>query len=302
MTAGLAATASAALSATQGVMSAVQGTFASFVLAAGDPLSHVVPHRLSHDHASFLYYVYNHMFMLVLAAILLLVVVPVVARKDALVPKGFRNFLEAILQYIRNEVARPVLGKDTDLFIPFLWTQFLLILTANLLGMLPITEVGQMATGDMQLHLGGTATGNIGITAGLAICAFVLFHASGVVKLGPGRYAKHALLGHGPWWLIPLFVPIEIIGALVKPFALAIRLFANMTGGHIVLAVLMSFAITGINMAADEGAYGMIGVTIASVLGAVAINLLELFVAFLQAYIFTFLTALFLGAAIHPEH
>jgi len=271
----------------------------SVVFAEADPLSHVRPHALAHS--GFWAAVNNHMFMLVLAAVLLLIILPLVARKKALVPSGFRNCLEAVLQYIREEVARPALGEQTDKFIPFLWTMFLLILTANLLGMIPFTDLGQLALQDPHLHIGGTATGNIGITAGLAICAFLLFHFSGVVQLGFGRYAKHLLLGHGPIWLAPLFVPIEIMGALVKPFALAIRLFANMTGGHVVLAVLLGFAVTGVKMGI-AGSYGMFGVTLVSVLGAVAINLLELFVAFLQAYIFTFLTALFLGAAIYPEH
>ncbi|MDA1194412.1 MAG: F0F1 ATP synthase subunit A [Planctomycetota bacterium] len=281
---------------------AAPAALAGLILAGGDPLSHVLPHALSSDPNSFWHHVTNHMLMLVVSAVLLMVFVPLAARKTALVPTGFRNFVEAILQYIREEVARPVLGKDTDTFITFLWTIFALILTANLLGMIPITEMSQLATQNWHLHLGGTATGNIGITAGFAICAFLLFHLSGIRKLGAGHYAKHALLGHGPLWLAPLFIPIEIIGALVKPFALAIRLFANMTGGHIVLAVILGFAVTGIQMAITEGAYGMLGVTLVSVLGAVAINLLEIFVAFLQAYIFTFLTALFLGAAIHPEH
>ncbi|MDJ0522447.1 MAG: F0F1 ATP synthase subunit A [Planctomycetota bacterium] len=279
-----------------------QTLLASVFVAGADPLSHVIPHELSADKASFWHYVYNHMLMLVLAALLLVIFVPIAARKKALVPTGFRNFLEAILQYIRNEVARPVLGKDTDTFIPFLWTLFCLILTANLLGMLPLTYVGQLAFQDPHLHIGGTATGNVGITAGLAICAFLLFHLSGIKRLGGGHYAKHILLGHGPLWLAPLFVPIEIAGMLVKPFALAIRLFANMTGGHIVLAVLMGFAVTGLRMALDDGSYGMLGVTLVSVIGALAINLLEIFVSFLQAYIFTFLSVLFLGASIHPEH
>ncbi len=270
-----------------------------FLAAGGDPLSHTRPHKLADS--GFWAAVNNHILMFVVAALLLLIFIPITARKKALVPTGFRNFLESILQYIRNEVARPALGKDADKFVPFLWTMFLLILTANLLGMIPFTDLGQLALQDPHLHIGGTATGNIGITAGLALCAFMLFHFSGVVRLGPGRYAKHLLLGHGPIWLAPLFIPIEIIGALVKPFALAIRLFANMTGGHVVLAVLLGFAVTGIKMGVD-GSVGMFGVTVVSVLGAVAINLLELFVAFLQAYIFTFLTALFLGAAIHPEH
>lgn len=285
-----------------GLTAAAQTAFTNLILAGSDPISHVVPHALSADESSFWHHVTNHMFMMVLSGILLLIVVPIAARKDSLVPSGFRNFLEAILQFIREEVARPALGKDTDTFIPFLWTMFFLILTANILGLIPFTDIGMLATQNPHLHIGGTATGNFGITVGLAIAAFLLFHLAGVKKLGFGHYSKHLLLGHGPWWLAPLFIPIEIMGAVVKPFALAIRLFANMTGGHIVVAVLLGFAVTGIQMAMSDGAYGMLGVTLAAGLGAVAINLLELFVAFLQAYIFTFLTALFLGAAIHPEH
>jgi len=284
-----------------GLTATAQTAFANLILAGGDPISHVVPHALSQDGASFWHYVTNHMFMMVLSGIVLLLVATLAARQKSLVPTGFRNFLESILQFIREEVARPALGKDTDTFIPFLWTMFFLILTANLLGMIPLTDIGMLATQNPHLHIGGTATGNFGITVGLALAALFLFHLSGVKKLGFGHYAKHLLLGHGPWWLAPLFIPIELMGAVVKPFALAIRLFANMTGGHIVVAVLLGFAVTGIESAMG-GSWGMLGVTAAAGLGAVAINLLELFVAFLQAYIFTFLTALFLGAAIHPEH
>ena len=285
-----------------GLAGAAQAATATIWIASGDALSHVVPHALSHDKSSFWHHVTNHMLMYVVAAALLVLVIPVVARKNALVPTGFRNCLEAVLQFIRNEVARPALGEDTDVFIPFLWTQFLLILTANLLGLLPITELGQAALNDPELHIGGAATGDVGITAGLAICAFVLFHVSGVRKMGAGRYAKHALLGHGPVWLIPLFIPLEIAGALTKPFALAIRLFANMTGGHMVVAVLLGFAVGGINAAMDHGQFGMLGITAISCAGALAIYMLEIFVAFLQAYIFTFLTALFLGMSLHAEH
>lgn len=273
-------------------------TSGSLLVAADDPLSHVLPHTLARFGE---YALTNHLLMLVLAALLLVVFVPLAARKEAIVPRGFRNFLEAILQFIREEVARPVLGGLTDRFIPFLWTVFFLILTANLLGLVPLTAFGQAAARDPHLHIGGTATGNIGVTAGLALCAFVLFHVSGMRQHGVGHYWKNFFFGHMPFALSILFIPLEIVGALVKPFALAIRLFANMTGGHIVVAVLTGFAVTGVRMGM-EGAVGMYGVTLVSVLGAVAISLLEVFVAFLQAYIFTFLTALFLGMAVHAEH
>ena len=265
------------------------------VLASDDPMSHVVPHNLFGP-------VTNHVLMLIVAAVLLLIFVPIAARKKDLVPRGFRNFLEALLQFIREDVARPALGELTDRYIPFLWTMFTLILTANLLGLIPIGAILGGVTQDSHLlHWGGTATGNIGITAGLALCAFLLFHLSGMRQQGVGKYLYNTFLGHAPWPLWPLFIPLELIGALVKPFALAIRLFANMTGGHIVVAVLLGFAVTGVEMGI-AGSPGMYGVTVVSVLGAVAINLLELFVAFLQAYIFVFLTALFLGTAVHPEH
>jgi F-type H+-transporting ATPase subunit a len=265
------------------------------VLAADDPLSHVVPHKIFAE-------ITNHVLMLIVAGLLLLIVIPLATRNKSLVPSGFRNFLEAILQFIREDVARPALGSLTDRYIPFLWTMFMLILTANLLGLVPIGALLGITTQDTHmLHWGGTATSNFGITAGLAICAFLLFHISGMRQQGAGKYLYNTFLGHAPWPLWPLFIPLELVGALVKPFALAIRLFANMTGGHIVVAVLLGFAVTGLKMGID-GSVGMFGVTAASVAGAVAISLLEVFVAFLQAYIFVFLTALFLGTAVHPEH
>ena len=266
------------------------------MLAAGDdPLSHVVPHKIFNE-------ITNHAMMFVLAGILLLIFVPLAARKKDLVPKGFRNFLEAILQFIREDVARPALGDKTDRYIPFLWTMFALILTANLLGLIPLGSFFGLAMQDKHaMHWGGTATSNFGITAGLAICSFLLFHIAGMREQGVGKYLYETFLGHAPWPLWPLFIPLELVGALVKPFALAIRLFANMTGGHIVVAVLLGFAITGIQMGID-GSPGMFGVTLASAAGAVAINLLEVFVAFLQAYIFTILTAVYIGSSAHPEH
>jgi F-type H+-transporting ATPase subunit a len=114
---------------------------------------------------------------------------------------------------------------------------------------------------------------------------------------GAFHYLRATFVPHVHWSLLPLFIPLEILAALVKPFALAVRLFANMLAGHIVLAVILGFGVFGLHQA---GAY--YGVTLAALLGAVALSLLELFVAFLQAYLFTFLTTLFVGLAVHPEH
>jgi F-type H+-transporting ATPase subunit a len=234
--------------------------------------------------------------MLLVAALVMLVIFPLAARGGPLVPKGFRNFVESILVYLREQVARPSLRESTDRFMPFLWTMFFLILLSNLLGMLPIDPLVTAITGHPS-HLGGTPTGSISVTAGLAVCAFFAIHVGGMREQGVGHYWKN-FVPHVPLLLWPLMFLLELIGALVKPFALAIRLFANMIAGHIVLAVLIGFS----SMLAKGVSPGGVMATLAAIAGATFISLLELFVAFLQAYIFTFLTTLFLGMAVHPEH
>jgi F-type H+-transporting ATPase subunit a len=192
---------------------------------------------------------------------------------------------------LRNEVARPTLGEYTDRFIPYIWTVFFFILFMNLLGLVPFDAALSFipVVRDNHLHIGGTATGNFKVTCTLAACTLILVVINGL-RLGGKHYLAHFC--PGPIWLAPLLVPVEIIGLGAKIVALAIRLFANMMAGHILLAVLIGFA-TGF----------LIGVP--ALLGAVAINCLELFVAFLQAFIFTFLTTLFLSQAVvfhHDEH
>ena len=156
---------------------------------------------------------------------------------------------------------------------------------------LPIPAVSNL----LGTHLGGTATGNIWMTATLAIVTMVMMVVNGL-RLGGKAYLAHFC--PGPIWMAPLLVPVEIIGLIAKVFALAVRLFANMLAGHILLAVLLSFI-----MVAGAKSTGLgLGVGLLVVSGSVAINLLELFVAFLQAYVFTFLTALFMGMALNPSH
>jgi len=276
---------------TTGVM--VGSALAPLVLASDDPIDHVMPHGLFKLGE---FSVTNTFFMLMVSAALMLVLFPLAARSKGLVPTGARNFVEAILQFLREGVARPVLHEATDRFMPFLWTAFFLILFANVLGMLPITALMTMITGQPS-HLGGTATGDFSITIGLAACAFLAIHIGGIKEQGFVHYCKN-FAPHVPWPLLLLLVPLEIVGALIKPFALCIRLFANMIAGHIVLAILLGFS----KLLADGVGGVSLGATIGSIAGATFISLLELFVAFLQAYIFTFLTTLFLGMAVHPEH
>lgn len=202
-------------------------------------------------------------------------------------PKGrIWNLFESFLVFIRDQIARPAIGHhDADRFVPFLWTMFFFILFCNLIGMLPWS---------------GTPTGAMGTTAALALTTFGVVVGSGMMKLGPVGFWK-AQVPHMDLpkpiaiIVIPLIFAIEVMGMFIKHFVLAVRLLANMFAGHLVLAVIMGF------IAAALPPLLWWGVMPASVLGAVALNLLELMVAFIQAYIFTFLSALFIGMAVHPH-
>ena len=268
----------------------------------GNPLEHVVDHPIVVRDG---YYVLtNHMIMLITAAVLMLIIFPILTRryrKGDLVPTGTRNFFEAIMMFVRNDVAKPVLGEETDRFMPFLWTLFFFILFNNLLGLLPLEPLTRplmrLITGDPNAHaVYGTPTANIYVTGSLAFIAWLVIQLSGIRANGLVNYSRH-FLGGAPIYMAPIMVPVEILGMIVKPCALAIRLFANMTAGHILVAVLIGF--TG--MAAGIGAAMAVGIGIPVVLGATAIMCLELFVAFLQAYIFTFLTTLFISQLVVHE-
>jgi len=239
--------------------------------------------------------------MIALAGVLLIALVPMMVRRrrgsagvDAMVASGSANMLEAVCAYIRTEVAQPVLQEHTDRFIKYIWSVFFFVLTVNILGLLPIPVISSL----FHLHLGGTATGNIWMTATLAVTTMLMMVVNGL-RLGGKAYLAHFC--PGPIWLAPLLVPVEIIGLIAKVFALAVRLFANMIAGHILLAVLLSFIMSAGSVSTGLG----LGVGVVVVAGSVAINLLELFVAFLQAFIFTFLTTLFISMSVvlhHDEH
>lgn len=204
-------------------------------------------------------------------------------------PRGrLWNLLETLVVFIRDQVARPAIGKhDADRFLPYLWTMFFFILVCNLLGLVPWL---------------GTATGALGTTAALALMTFGMVLVSGMQKLGVVGFWK-AQVPHMELpavlavLLVPMIFAIEVLGLLVKHFVLAVRLLANMFAGHLVLAVILAFIVAAYQY--SQTLY--YGVVPASVLGGLAITLLELLVAFIQAYIFTFLSALFIGMAVHPH-
>jgi F-type H+-transporting ATPase subunit a len=197
------------------------------------------------------------------------------------------GFFETLLVFIRDNVARPAIGKhDADRFLPFLWTMFFFVLFCNLLGMVPWM---------------GTATSSLSVTGVLAAITFVSVLVAGMRKLGVAGFWK-AQVPHmdlpGPLGMLlkPMIFAIEVMGLLIKHTVLAIRLLANMAAGHVVLGVILVLIAMTAHMPLVLAGVGPLGV-----LGAVALSCLELFVAFLQAYIFAFLSALFIGMAVHPH-
>ena len=393
------------------------------VVGTQDPKDHVLPHGIAPifrswnislpfgEQASGFWFT-NHLLMILVAAVVtLLVFVPIGRRYQAAlagvpiaesVPRGFTSLVEGMMDALRTGVVKPVLGGNTDRFMPFLWTVFFFILISNLLGMVPLDPMFKLLFG--LEHIGGVATGNLNVTGGLALCAFGMIHFSGVREVFEGLVAgtyghQHGDEGHdqadpelsarkptGPglaavtapiiyvWNFAPHVFPVqgrhgqpstgkrllmivfygtllffvykgmllaisaevsaiaqwigaglgivfalragglhpldwadaamwgflfvlECIGALVKPFALCMRLFANMIAGHIVLAsiLLLIPVFTGLTA-------GYLASSLPIVIGCVLLSCLELFVAFLQAYIFMFLTTMFISAAVHPEH
>jgi F-type H+-transporting ATPase subunit a len=278
-------------------------TLATILAAADNPLNHVSDWPIWRSEHWWI--LTNHMVMMILAALLMLLIFPAITRRyrdGEHVPTGSRNFFEAILVYLRNDVVKPILGDKTYKYIAYLWTLFFFVLFMNLLGLLPIDLItGKLFGWGHHGHgIFGTATSNFWVTATLALISFAVIQYSGIRANGLSGWLKH-FLGGAPTYLAPIMIPVEILGMLVKPFSLAVRLAANMTAGHILLAVIISFVAMA---TAAMGALGGIGVGIPSILAAVGIMILELFVAVLQAYLFVFLTTLFIGQMIthHDEH
>ncbi len=223
-----------------------------------------------------------------LAAIIMILLFTSVARayakRDGKAPKGLQSFMEPLILFIRDEVAKPSIGHKYDRFMPFLLSIFFFIWFGNLLGLVPF--------------LGGlNITGNIAVTAVLAIFTFIVTSFS-----ANKGYWMHIVAPPGvPWWLLPIMWPIEILGVFNKPIVLCLRLFANITAGHI---IILSFTCLIFIFNSSSGAGAAYGVSIGSVLFSVFMMCLELLVAFLQAYVFTLLSALYFGQAVedHDHH
>jgi len=220
----------------------------------------------------------KHLVMMWIASLLLVVLFAVAVRRRALVPRGLYNFFEMLVQFVRNEIALKNIGpEDGDRFVPYLVTAFFFILFVNLFGLVPYAA---------------TATGNLAVTVALAVFTFVITQYAAIRAMGLVAWLKH-LTGGVAVWLWPIMIPVEILGLFTKPFALTVRLFANMLAGHIVILSLL-----GLIYALNSP-----WVALGSVPMALGIFMLELFVAFVQAYIFTMLSSLFIGQGLaHHGH
>ncbi len=198
-------------------------------------------------------------------------------------PRGtLQNMMEVMVVFIRDEVAKPNIGEKYDKFLPYLLTAFFFILTANILGLVPFA---------------GSATSNIAVTAVLALTTFGIGQA-----YGSKEHFKHLLLGppDAPWFIRVILVPIEILGLITRHLALAIRLFANMMGGSLIIFSLLGLVFIMNVLFSDAAAWGT-GLIITTPF-TVFILLLKLLVAFIQAYVFTILSALFIGMAVEEHH
>jgi F-type H+-transporting ATPase subunit a len=214
-----------------------------------------------------------------IAAFIVFVMMTLVARsyRKSIIPRGFTNFIEVFVLFIRDEIVRPNIGDKADRYMPFLATIFFFIAVCNLLGLVPY---------------GVSSTENISVTAGLALMSFFMIQAAGMKNNGVWGYLK-GLVPHGlPTFILPVMIVVEFLGLLTKPFALTIRLFANMTSGKIVILSLIGLIFF----------FNTVWVAPVSIVFTLFIMLLKIFISLLQAYIFTMLSSLFIGMAVHQEH
>jgi F-type H+-transporting ATPase subunit a len=291
---------------------------------AGDAIiSHVANSGLDHPliHlpkvAGIDFSVTKHVLMIwLVAAVLFLLITWVVRRylrQDRLVPSGFMNALEAVVEFIRDSIVQPNVGsKWVRAWTPLIVTLFVFILGANVIGLIPIFDALALLNHTVlhlpedsffvrMLHGGTTATGNFNVTAALATITFGAIIVAGSRAHGFIQHWKN-LAPHGlPGPIYVILIPIEIMGMFVRPFALTMRLAANMTGGHIAILAILSFVFIFTELFGRAIAGIGVGVLL-SLPMAVGISGLEIIVVLVQAYVFTLLTAVFIGMAIHAHH
>jgi len=247
-------------------------------LGGGFILHHIQDHVIWKLHAFGLdLSITKHVVMMWIVAAILILLFTTIFRKPKLVPSGLANFFESIIAYLEEDVIRPYLGDEGRKYAPYLFTAFFFVLLCNLFGLVPGAA---------------TATGNIGVTTAMALMTFFLGQISGMKYHGVFGYFKGLIPPGLPIFVLPIIIPIEIIGLLTKHVALAIRLFANMIAGHIVISALLLIVFTFKSFLVG-------GVTLGGIL---FVSMLEVLIALIQAYVFTILSSVFIGMAVHQEH
>jgi F-type H+-transporting ATPase subunit a len=239
----------------------------------------------------------KHLVFFVLAALLVVLGARLSLRsyRGGSIPHGLAGAVEALVVFIRDEVAEPSIGHgDGRKYTPLLCSFFFFILVAALLGLVPLPAY----EGGRWSFAGTTSTGNIAVTMALAGISFLAQQYAGISRYGVVGHFKNLIPEGLPLWLLPIMIPVEIISMFTKPFALMIRLFANMLAGHMVITTLLLLIAL---MGQLSWMAGVLMTPVSIALG-LFIMLLEILVAFIQAYIFTLLTALFIGMYAHPAH
>lgn len=259
----------------------------------------------------------KHVFMVWVVALVVFVTVTMMVRRylsqARLVPTGGMNALEAGVEFVRDSIALPNVGKKWVMtWTPLLLTLFVFILAANAVGLIPIFDTialidkfvlhtGEHSWLKSLVHGGATSTANFNVTAALATVTFLAIIAAGTMAHGFIQHWKN-LVPHGlAWPLYFLLIPLEFIGMFVRPFALTMRLAANMAGGHIAILAILSFVFIFAELTASSLVGSGIGLGF-SVPLSVALSGLEIVVVLVQAYVFTLLSAVFIGMAIHAHH
>lgn len=224
----------------------------------------------------------NYMVFLMVAIALTIVFFVVASRKMALVPKGIGNIAETGVEFVRNNIVLDVMGSEGVKYLPFIVTVFFAVLFNNILGLIPGMKPG---------------TGTLGTTFAWGIMVFVVYNAIGFKKHGVVGYLKSFLPSGTPWWLVWLIYPLEVISHFLRPFTLGVRLYANMYAGHIVLGIFGIFVVMAVE------SFGPVSAIVGSLSLVMQIIMyaFEVFVAFIQAYVFAILTTVYINGAIHTH-
>lgn len=238
---------------------------------------HIMDHPLAGGEFLGFHWVFTkHMLMLSIVAVALVTIIPWTAKKARSIPQGLYNLMEIYVIFVRDKIVAPSLGHHTDHYLSYFLTLFLFILLSNLLGLIPTSA---------------TATSNIAVTGGLALCTLILINVASIREHGLIGHIKSFVPSGVPAALAPLVFVLEVFGLFIRCFVLAMRLFANMVAGHAVMLLFFGLVFLIGSMAIAPVSIGVV----------IFVLFIELLVAFLQAYIFTMLSAIFVGLSVHSH-